>query len=279
VDSLLKFFSLTFVITWTCFVTAAALSGSLPPGTSFGPGLGALILLGTFAPSLVALTITAQAEGSAGVRALLSRLVAWRVSARWYLFAVGYMATIKLVVALVHRAVTGAWPRFGDESWYLMLAATIFSTVIGGQAGEEIGWRGYALPRLAARFGLARASIILGVIWAVWHLPLFFVRQADTYGQSFPVYLLQVTALSVALALVYWRTHGSLLLTMLMHAATNNTKDIVPSLAISGTNPFTLNASLVSWITLALLWTCAGYFLVWMHKAMPPPTFINPPSL
>jgi membrane protease YdiL (CAAX protease family) len=204
VDSLLKFFSLTFVITWTCFITAAALSGSLPSGTPFGPGLSALILLGTFAPSLAALMLTAQAEGGAGVRALLSRLFAWRVSARWYLFAIGYMAAIKLIVALVHRVVTGAWPRFGDAPWYLLLTATVVSTVIGGQTGEEIGWRGYALPRLATRCGLARASAILGAIWAFWHLPLFFVRQADTYGQSFPVYLLQVTALSVAIALVYW---------------------------------------------------------------------------
>jgi uncharacterized protein len=276
---LLKFFSLTFVITWTCFITAAALSDSLPSGTPFGPGLGALILLGTFAPSLVALMLTAQGEGSAGVRALLSRLFAWRVSVRWYLFAIGYMATIKLTVALVHCVVTGAWPRFGDEPWYLMLGATLLSTAIGGQAGEEIGWRGYALPRLTTRYGLARASIILGAIWAFWHLPLFFVRQADTYGQSFPVYLLQVTALSVAIALVYWRTNRSLLLTMLMHAAINNTKDIVPSLAITGTNPFTFNASFVSWITLALLWTCAGCFLVWMRRTIPTGASIKPSSL
>ena len=268
--SLLKFFSLTYAITWTCFIAAVALSGSLPSGAPLGPGLSALILLGTFAPSLVALGLTARAEGGAGVRALLSRLFQWQVSARWYLFAVGYMAAVKLTVALVHRIATGAWPRFGDEAWYVMLAATVFSTAIGGQAGEEIGWRGYALPRLAARFGLARASIMLGVIWACWHLPLFFLPQADTYGQSFPVYLLQVTALSVAIAWLYWRTMGSLLLTMLMHSAINNTKDIVPSTATTGTNPFTLNASLVSWLTLALLWICAGCFLIWMPKTKPP---------
>jgi hypothetical protein len=57
------------------------------------------------------------------VRALLSRLFAWRVSARWYVFAVSYIAAIKLVVALVHRIVTGAWPRFGDTPWYVMIAA------------------------------------------------------------------------------------------------------------------------------------------------------------
>jgi len=265
--SLLGFFALTYVVTWTFFIAAVAMSRSLPSGGALGPGIYALVLLGTFAPSLVALALTARAEGGTGVRALLSRLFEWRVSARWYVFAVGYMAAIKLAGALVHRLVTGAWPQFGHDAWYLMLAATFFSTVIGGQAGEEIGWRGYALPRLAARFGLGPASIVLGVIWATWHLPLFYLRGADTYGQSFVAYLLQVTALSVAIAWLYWRTRGSLLLTMLMHAAINNTKDIVPSIARIATNPFAPNAALLGWLTTALLWIAAGYFLVRMRKA------------
>ena len=126
-------------------------------------------------------------------------------------------------------------------SLVLMLAATIVSTPV--QAGEEIGWRGYALPRLAARFGLAPASIVLGVIWAVWHLPFFVMPGGDTYRQSFPAYLTSVTALSVALSFLYWRTNGSLLMTMLMHAAINNTKDIVPAQSAGGMTPFTLTAS------------------------------------
>jgi len=70
---------------------------------------------------------------------------------------------------------------------------------------------------------------VLGVLWASWHIPLFFVRDTDKFGQSFPLYLLQATALSVAMAWLYANTRGSLLPVMLMHAAVNNTKDIVPS--------------------------------------------------
>ena len=264
---MLGFFALTFAVTETCFISAAILSRDLPPGAGLGPGINALVLLGTFAPAMVALGLTALAQGGAGVHALIARMFQWQVSARWYVFAVGYVAAIKLTVALIHRVTTGAWPRFGDTPWYLMIAVTVFSTVIGGQSGEELGWRGYALPRLAACFGLGGASIVLGVIWACWHLPLFFLRGAETYGQSFPVYVLQVTALSVAIAWLYWRTHGSLLLTMLMHAAINNTKDIVPSVATSAANPFALSASRVSWLSLGLLWIAAAYFLVQMRKA------------
>ena len=122
------------------------------------------MLLGAFSPSLVALWLTARAEGSTGVRALLGRVLQWRVAVPWYLFAVGYIPVIKLTVALVHRVATGAWPRFGDEAWYVIPLAIAFSTPF--QAGEEIGWRGYALPRLATRFGLARASILLDERWA-----------------------------------------------------------------------------------------------------------------
>jgi hypothetical protein len=182
---------------------------------------------------------------------------------------VSYLAAIKLGVALGHRIMTGDWPRFGTEAWYVIAAATVFSTVVGGQAGEEIGWRGYALPRLAARLGLGRAGVLLGLIWATWHLPLFFLPGADTYGQSFWVYLLQVTALSVAMAWLYAHTGGSLLLAMLMHSAVNQTSGIVPSGLPGATEVWGLNASPVAWLTLALLWVGAGFFLVRMPKAAP----------
>ena len=108
--------------------------------------------------------------------------------------------------------------------------------------------------------------MLLGIIWALWHLPLFFIAGTDTAGQSFPLYLAQVTALSVAIAWLYANTNGSLFLTMLMHSAINNTKDIVPSVAQPGTNPFALSYSPVGWTTAGLLWICAGYFLVLMQR-------------
>jgi membrane protease YdiL (CAAX protease family) len=257
--SLIKFFALTYAVMWTCFITVAA--AGIPARAPLG---ALLVLLGAFAPSLVALWLTARSEGDTGVRALLGRTLQWRVAARWYLFAAGYTAAIKLAAALVHRAAIGAWPRFGSEPWYLIPAAIVVSTPF--QAGEEIGWRGYALPRLAARFGLARASILLGIIWGCWHLPQFFIPEADTYGQSFFVYVLQVTALSVAMAWLYAHTNESLLLVMLMHAAVNNSKDVVPSAVPGGTNTFGLSSSLVAWVTVALLWIGAAFFLARMPR-------------
>ena len=115
--------------------------------------------------------------------------------------------------------------------------------------------------------GLGAASIILGAIWASWHLPLFFMQNTDTYGQSFPLYLLQVMALSVAMAWLYWRSGGSLFLVMLMHASVNNTLGIVPSAVPGASDPLTFNASLIGWITAALLWVVAIPLLFRMRGA------------
>jgi CAAX protease family protein len=263
-SSLLKFFFLTYAVTWACFITVVMISHKPAPTAAYALFRGFLLLLGTFAPLLVALWITALTEGRPGVRALLRRLVQWQVGMRWYLFAIVYLPAIKLSVALVHRVMTGSWPRFGTEPWYIIVLAIAISTPV--QAGEEIGWRGYALPRLAGRFGFARASLLLGLVWSAWHLPIFFLPGADKYGQSFPVWTLQVVALSVAITWLYAHTNGSLLLTMLMHSAVNQTVSIVPSANANPGNPFALSVSLVMWLTAAFLWVTALYFLVRMPR-------------
>ena len=257
---LVAFFALTFALAWSAWSVASA----FPENWSLSSALKTpIFLLGVFAPAICALGLTARSEGRRGVERLFAQIGKWRVRVGWYLFAAGYIAALKLTVAVMHRAMTGGWPRFGETPWPLVLIALFFSTPV--QAGEELGWRAYALPRLASRLGLGPASLLLGLIWAAWHLPLFFSPETDTYGQSFPLYLLQVTALSVAMAWLYWRTGRSLLLVMLMHAAVNNTKDIVPSAVPGASNPFGLSTSLVAWLTVGLLWIAAVYFFVDMR--------------
>ena len=224
----------------------------------------ALVLLGAYSPAIAALSLTAWEDGRAGVRALLARILIAGVPVRYYVFAVSYMAAVKLTAALLHRSLLGVWPRFSGESLAMIPLAIAASTPF--QAGEEIGWRGFALPRLSARFGLARASLLLGGLWAVWHLPQFYIADADTYHQSFLVWSAQVVAMSVTFAWLYARTGGSVLLVMLLHAAINNSKDIVPSAVESAPGVFSVHASAVSWLSLGLMWLCAGCFLFRMTR-------------
>ena len=251
-------FAATWLAWWTCAQQGAA------GGWIFALG-GPVFLLGVFAPAVVAVALTAHCQGGRGVAALLSRIGRWDAAPRLYLFALVYMAAIKLLAAAVHRALTGGWPAFGETPVVVMLGAIVVSTWV--QAGEELGWRGYALPRLAGRLGLGGAAVVLGVIWALWHLPLFLIPGSGSDGQSFPIYLLYVTAVSVAMAWLYWRSGGSLLMVMLMHAAVNNTIGVVPAALPHPVPVFSLQGSVVVWSTVALGWAVAAVLLARMRGA------------
>src|SRR5579883_1461048 len=188
---LIAFFSLTFAISWACFL---ALAVYFPHPADSPIASQALLLLGTFGPAIAALVLL-RPKGILELN--------WTFSPRWAPFAVLFLAVLKLAVAILARAVTGSWPRFGTEGPLVIAAAIVLSTPF--QAGEELGWRGFALPRMAAWLGYGPAALLLGVIWGVWHLPLFFVR-GEYSGQSFPMFAAGTTALSIAIAFLYVRT-------------------------------------------------------------------------
>lgn len=259
-ESVSLYFALVFLAAWAWWLMMAAVT---PADPSIRGRLAFLFLPGTFAPGIVALILTARSSGRAGINELIGRVFRWQVDLRLYVFALGYMAAVKITAAIAYRAITGEWPAFATVPVILLFAAAFFSTPV--QAGEEIGWRGYALPRLASRIGLNGASILLGLVWAAWHLPLFYITGSPNAGQSFLVYVLGVTALSVPMAWLYARTGGSLLLVMLMHAAVNNTTGIVPSAVGDPVDPLDFSASLMGWLTTGILWVGAIYFLVRMH--------------
>src|SRR5205807_3789348 len=109
------------------------------------PEIGRIsFLIAIFMPALVAIWLTGTREGTDGLQALFARIFQWRVGAQWYVFAIGYMLAIRFAAAAIQRLATGTWPDFSHPAWYLTLTAILLSMPV--QAGEEIGWRGYALP-------------------------------------------------------------------------------------------------------------------------------------
>lgn len=158
-------------LVWSPLLLAEYLHLTLPvPSLVF-------ITLGTFAPSITALFLTWRYAGGTELRRLLRRAVIWRVSPVWYLIAIAGPALIMLLAMGVHVLLGGTIPDyvpFGVR-WLIVVVNFILILLIGGPLGEEFGWRGLALPSLEARFSPLWASLILGVIWAVWHLPLFFI--------------------------------------------------------------------------------------------------------
>jgi len=253
-----RFFFYTFALSWLGF----ALAASVP---KFG---SSIFLFAVFVPALVAVWLTGTGGGAEALQALLGRILEWRAGLRWYLFAIGYMLAIRFAAATIQRLATGTWPQFSHDRWYVYAAIILLSLPV--QAGEEIGWRGYALPRLGAKMGFGMGSVLLGVLWALWHFPLFFILPGTgNYGQSFPLFLAGVVPLSIAMGWLFVHTKGSVLLATLMHSAINATHEIVRSgFAVVG--PFALDTTLIAWLTIALLWIGAAYFLTQIQKRSGP---------
>jgi CAAX protease family protein len=110
--------------------------------------------------------------------------------------------------------------------WLLILPAFVFLLLANFE--EELGWRGYALPQIQARSGAVVGSLIVGVLWGVWHLPLFLDKDAIQGGIPFGWFMLSVISISVVMTWIYNNTAGSLLLATITHASTNLTTIVLP---------------------------------------------------
>jgi membrane protease YdiL (CAAX protease family) len=212
----LKFFAMAFAFTWLFWgLQVLGVRGLIP-------ALPGLTVIGTLGPLVAAVMVTAQESGRAGLRSLLGRVVRWRVAPIWYGVAILGPLVITLAAVALHATLGGRMPSLGALIGALpvVLVTTIYMLIFVA-LGEEVGWRGYALPALQARHGALLASSILGVLWALWHLPLFF--NPDTlYGNlpflSFLAYLVPFTIL---ITWVFNSTGGSVLLAMIFHAFMN----------------------------------------------------------
>jgi uncharacterized protein len=210
-------------IAWSPLVLSENGVGLLPYKLGAATGLlnAAAILLG---PSVSAFIMTATIEGRAGIRRLLRRIVLWRVGLRWYLFA---FIGVPLVMALGATLVPGglaSCQSLGPEYVLTYLVTFIPLLIMGGPLGEEIGWRGFALPRMQPLHGPLVGSIILGLLWGVWHLPEFMVPTwADSSGGSGLLAIVKFCIFAIAFGIVMtWvfnNTKGSVLMAVLVHAS------------------------------------------------------------
>jgi membrane protease YdiL (CAAX protease family) len=195
----------------------------LLPFTIPRPVIALALAVATFVgPTLSAFVMTGMIEGRIGIRRLLRRYVLWRVGLRWYLFVLLAIPAIELLGAIV---VPGALASFQPLTLSLVLTypvAFVSTFILGGPLGEEPGWRGFALPRLQPLHGPLLGSLILGVLWACWHLPLFWsgVWTPPTLP-NIVMFILMITSLTIIMTWVFNNAKGSLLITMLMHASFN----------------------------------------------------------
>jgi uncharacterized protein len=212
---IITFFVLTYVFTWAIESPLVFLTDSL----TATQGL-VLVILASNVPSAVAIVLTAIVLGRGALRKLLGRLLIWRVSPFWYL--VVFLGPVALTggVVLLNALMGGPALSLGMT----LVGATIFfafSVVPGSALGEEIGWRGYVLPRLQSRMSALSAALLIAPLWGLWHLPLWLTGDPVKTPTFFVPFVGGVFALSVITTWVYNSTGGSLLMVVLLHATFN----------------------------------------------------------
>ena len=253
--SVLSFFLLAYGIAWSVILGVAGSKGF----PADGPQLTDIMLMFAamlLGPSLAGIILTAVVEGKDGLRALFSRIVHWKVGLRWYavilLFPVLILAVLMTLAALVSPAFA---PSFSTIGIVIGLVAGFF---------EEIGWTGFALPRLQLKHSHLGAGLILGVLWGFWHLLAdYFGNSASMGALWFPYFLFgfvaAMTATRIIITWVYNNT-GSVLLAQLMHASSTG---FLSGLGISAASPIGPQGYALAFIVYALvLWVVVAIMLL-----------------
>jgi uncharacterized protein len=212
---LAAFLVLTYGLTWALWIPLDIFRDA-----AAGPYTSLALLIGSNIPSAVAIVLTLVGFGWGATRKLLGRLLIWRVGWRWYLVLLAPTALVVGTISLV--SVTRGGPT---AALAMPLVSAIiyvaFMTFPGSALGEEIGWRGYALPRVQSTRTALTASLVVGTLHGLWHLPLWLRGDVDHRLSVYPAFLIQALALAVIYTWLYNSSKGSLLLVVLFHTATN----------------------------------------------------------
>jgi CAAX protease family protein len=255
------YYALVFAISWGGILILVG-PGRIPGSTEEVERLFPLALVMQFAgPSIAGILMTGLVAGRAGLRELLSRLLRWRVGARWYATAI---LTGPLLVAAVLFALSLGSPVFlpGIVTTDDKIALLVFGLgwgLIGGGLLEELGWTGFAVPRLRLRYSAPATGLIVGLLWGVWHFLIAFWASSALAGEQSRVifvagflafYMVALPAYRVLMVQVYDRT-ASLPVAILMHAFLSASTLILQPRTTAGHLTWNLLLAAVLWAVVA----------------------------
>ena len=221
-DLLVPFFIIAFLITWGFGAFAILLPVQFEAFVGELTDTSPVYFLAIAAPTISATILSFTQDGLQGLKSLYGRLIRWRFGIKWYaLVLLGIPA-----VGWIAARIIGASPlkQANSPAEFILL---LFYVLVTGPLCEELGWRGFALPRLLKRFNPFTASLILGVLWGVWHLPSFFIGGMVQVGMSILLFLLNAVFLSIFVTWVFQHTGGSVLITVLIHFTVNICASII----------------------------------------------------
>ncbi len=246
------FVALAFALSWLVWIPTLLLSAAQWP-----------VLLGAFGPA-VAGAIMVRVHGGK-VREWLRGMAVFRVRLRWYALALS-LPLLETVVQTLLAFRAGAPLSLGamPERAPMILTAFVTALLLGG-GQEEPGWRGWLLPKLQARVNPLAASLLIGVVWALWHLPLYVI---GPYQQlSFALYMPVVVAMAVVFTWLYNASSGSIVIAMLLHAQVNTAQMFLPVADLEQYESVLIDGGLVTALQLALaaLYTVVAALVVARH--------------
>lgn len=255
-NQLLVTYLLMFALAWPGLIWEALYSHGLAESQS--PVF--VSIFSGWGPIIAVVTVTAVVAGRTGVKNLLRRFLTWRVGVQWYAVAFFLLAVVILGGIGLHVLFGGAMPVIPAReasvnnitlSFVIML---VFGFLINT---EEVVWRGFALPRLQARYGALLAGVLIVIPESLLHLPYFFNKDVDFYQT---VGMFWFTAFSMAAVFIYTyvfnKTRGSLLLVTIMHASQNAWANL---LSDNSARPFQFTVALMWMIALALIFLTKGH--------------------
>ena len=218
---LVVFFVIAYAFSWLVWVPLALSEDGAGLLSFRSPiGVSAAVIIASFVgPFLSAFIMSGITEGRAGIGRLLRRFVLWRVGLGWYLFALIGIPMILVLGLIFLPGTLSSFQGLASLARLPLLSLSVY-VLFHGPLGEEAGWRGFALPRLQHLHGPLVGSLILGPLWALWHLPLFWVP-----AWKFPPTLLNIVLwviacipFTIVMTWAFNNTKGSLLIATLVHA-------------------------------------------------------------
>lgn len=212
---------ITFGITWSLAVVVLGFPDWFTAHFGKLNQSSAVFYLAVWAPNIAAVSLTVARGGWPGVKALFAALLRWRCAPWVWLAAIGFYPALMIVVQLLGLGM--GRPLASEDAW-LAAGVGVFNlaALALGPLGEELGWRGYLLPRLLARMHALTAGLVLGCIWMIWHIPAFLASGLPQSGMTFGVFVIAGVALSVFVTWLFVNARRSILIAGIVpHAIVN----------------------------------------------------------
>ena len=260
----ISYFVLTFAVSWGGIILVMVSMGGIPTTKeALNAQLPVAILLMIVGPCFSGLLMTGLVDGKPGFRELFSRLRKWRVGLRWYVIALLTAPLVLLAVLLALLLVSPVYaPGIFEVEKPISRLLFVMSAALVTGILEEIGWVGFAVPRLRNRYSILSTGLIVGILWGGWHIMGQVVMASGSYSGEISLHFFLVAqtiglligilpAFRILMVWVYDRT-GSLLIAIIMHTVLTGATMLLEPIRISGIPLFTYG-----WISAALMWVIA----------------------